>query len=238
MSIRLSHFLFAFLFALLLMIFYSTAYADNRAEQVEKRVKPSLVAALAEKKLDYGNPIFIRIFKTEKILEVWIKKKNQYILFHTYPICTYSGSLGPKKREGDNQAPEGFYRVERNQLNPKSNYHLAFNLGYPNAYDRANGRTGSFLMVHGNCVSIGCYAMGDAAIEEIYTLMNAALHSGQKNIDVHIFPFRFDSTEITWETSEWQPFWSDLKIGFDAFNKTKTVPTVSVVNKRYQIALP
>jgi len=231
MPIRLK----SFLIALLLLACSSAALADGRAEQAEKRVKPSLVAALAEKKLEYGSPVFIRIFKAEKVLEVWIGKNGKYVLFHAYPICTYSGRLGPKIREGDNQAPEGFYRIGLNQLNPQSSYHLAFNLGYPNAYDRANGRTGDFLMVHGNCVSIGCYAMGDAAIEEIYTLMDIALHSGQKNIDVHVFPFRFDSTKIVWQNSEWQPFWSDLKTGFDAFDRSKTPPSISVVNKRYRI---
>ncbi len=227
-----------FFFALLLLGLSSTAFADSRAEQAEKRVKPALVAALSENKLNYGSPVFIRIFKAEKTLEVWLRKKDQYVLFHSYPICTYSGRLGPKTRHGDKQAPEGFYRVGLSQLNPASNYHLAFNLGYPNAYDRANDRTGDFLMVHGNCVSIGCYAMGDAAIEEIYTLMNAALHSGQKNIDVHVFPFRFDSTKIDWQNSEWQAFWSDLKLGFDAFNQTKKLPTITVVNKRYRIKNP
>jgi len=225
-----------FLFAVLLLVFGGTALAESRAEQAAKRVKPVLVAALAEKKLDYGKPVFIRIFKAEKVLEIWVAKNDRYIFFQTYPICTYSGRLGPKIREGDNQAPEGFYRVGLNQLNPHSNYHLAFNLGYPNAYDRANGRTGDFLMVHGNCVSIGCYAMGYAGIEELDTLMDAALHSGKKNIDVHVFPFRFDNTKIVWKNSEWQAFWSDLKIGFDAFNKTRTPPNVSVVNKRYRIA--
>jgi murein L,D-transpeptidase YafK len=227
-----------FLFAVLLLVFGGTALAESRAELAAKRVKPALVAALAEKNLNYGSPVFIRIFKTEKVLEVWVAKKDQYVLFHTYPICTYSGRLGPKIREGDNQAPEGFYRVGLSQLNPQSNYHLAFNLGYPNAYDRANGRTGNFLMVHGNCVSIGCYAMGDAAIEEIYTLMNAALHSGQKNIDVHVFPFRFDNTKIVWQNSEWQAFWSDLKTGFDAFNRAKKPPVVTVSNNRYRIISP
>jgi len=227
-----------FLLALLLLVFGNTAFADTRAQQAAKRVKPALVTALAEKNLEYGSPVFIRIFKAEKVLEVWVGKKGQYVLFHTYPICTYSGRLGPKTREGDNQAPEGFYRVGLSQLNPASSYHLAFNLGYPNTFDRANGRTGDFLMVHGNCVSIGCYAMGDAAIEEIYTLMDTALHTGQKNIEVHIFPFRFDSTKITWQNSEWQPFWSDLKLGFDAFNQRKKLPIITVVNKRYQIKNP
>lgn len=223
-----------FLF-LLLLVFGNATLAQTRAELAAKRVKPVLVSALAEKNLNYGNAIFIRIFKAEKTLEVWVKRNDHYVLFHTYPICTYSGRLGPKTRQGDNQAPEGFYRVGLGQLNPYSSYHLSFNLGYPNAFDRANERTGDFLMVHGNCVSIGCYAMGDAAIEEIYTLMEAALRNGQSSIEVHIFPFRYDSTRIDWKNSEWQAFWNDLKAGFDAFNANKKPPVIGVLNKRYKI---
>ena len=233
MAIRLQH----YLFVLLLFLFCSSsALAVSRAEQAAQRAKPVLVTALKEKKLNYGSAVFIRIFKSEKVLEVWVKQNDKFILFQTYPICTFSGELGPKIRQGDGQSPEGFYRVGHGQLNPYSSYHLAFNLGYPNAYDRANGRTGDYLMVHGNCVSIGCYAMGDKNIEQIYTLMEAALHGGQRNIDVHVFPFRFDSTKIVWKNSEWQPFWSDLKLGFEAFNKNKKPPMISVVNKRYKIA--
>jgi murein L,D-transpeptidase YafK len=235
MTIRLQH----YLLVLLLFFFCSNpAFATSVAEQAAQRVKPALVIALKEKKLSYGSPLFIRIFKSEKVLEVWVKQNDKFALFHSYPICTFSGQPGPKVKEGDGQSPEGFYRVGLGQLNPYSSYHLAFNLGYPNAYDRANGRTGNYLMVHGNCVSIGCYAMGDEAIEEIYTLMEAALRGGQKNIDVHVFPFRFDSTKIAWQRSEWQPFWNDLKTGFDAFNQTKKPPIVTVVNKRYRIVLP
>lgn len=210
-----------FLTLLLLLTCNSSALALTRAEQAAQRVKPALVASLKEKNLRFGNGIFIRIFKSEKILEVWVKQNDTFAIFKTYPICTFSGKLGPKMKQGDGQSPEGFYQVGLGQLNPYSSYHLSFNLGYPNAYDRANGRTGDFLMVHGNCVSIGCYAMGDENIEEIYTLMEAALRGGQQNIDVHAFPFRFDSTKIVWQNSQWQPFWSDLKTGFDVFNQTK-----------------
>ncbi len=226
------------LFVLLMLFFSDLVFAETRAVQAEKRVKPLLVAALEEKNLAYGSDVFIRIFKAEKTLELWVKKGDRFVSFKTYPICTFSGRLGPKIRQGDNQAPEGFYRVGIAQLNPYSRYHLSFNLGYPNAYDRANQRTGDFLMVHGNCVSIGCYAMGDAAIEEIYTLMEAGLRNGQRNIDVHIFPFRYDSTEIRWQDSEWHSFWSDLKPGFDAFNQTKKIPVISISKKRYRITSP
>ena len=223
------------LIALLMLFFSSLTFAETRAEQAAKRVKPVLVSALEEKNLTYGSGVFTRIFKAEKELELWVKKDERFVLFKTYPICTFSGRLGPKIRQGDNQAPEGFYRVGLGQLNPYSRYHLSFNLGYPNAYDRANQRTGDFLMVHGNCVSIGCYAMGDAAIEEIYTLMEAALRNGQRDIDVHIFPFRYDSTKILWRNSEWQSFWSDLKLGFEAFNANNKMPSISVVNRRYKV---
>ena len=232
---RLQHYLLAVLLSLFCS---STVLATSRAEQAEQRVKPGLISALKKKDLIYGNAVFIRIFKSEKALEVWVKQNDKFALFHTYPICTFSGQLGPKIRQGDGQSPEGFYQVGLGQLNPYSNYHLSFNLGYPNAYERANGRTGNFLMVHGNCVSIGCYAMGDQNIEEIYTLIDAALRGGQKNIDVHIFPFNFDSTKIAWKHSEWQPFWKDLKTGFDAFNQTKKPPLVTVANKRYRITVP
>lgn len=223
------------LFALLMLVFSSLAFAETRAEQAAKRVNPVLVSALEDQNLTYGNAVFIRIFKAEKDLELWVKRGERFVLFKTFPICTFSGRLGPKIRQGDNQAPEGFYRVGLGQLNPYSRYHLSFNLGYPNAYDRANRRTGDFLMVHGNCVSIGCYAMGDAAIEEIYTLMEAALRNGQRDIDVHIFPFRYDSTKIVWRNSEWQSFWNDLKPGFDAFNANNKPPSISVINRRYKV---
>jgi murein L,D-transpeptidase YafK len=213
----------------------SSTHAKTRPQIAAENVTPALTVDLKKQSLAIGNPVFIRIFKSEKKLELWMKKNHQYVLFRSYPICTFSGALGPKIKEGDGQSPEGFYRVGLSQLHPASSYHLSFNLGYPNAYDRANARTGSFLMVHGNCVSIGCYAMGDDAIEEIYTLMEAALRKGQKNIDVHAFPFDFNSTKLNWKNSAWQPFWSDLKLGFDAFNQTKTPPTIRVINKRYQI---
>jgi len=110
-------------------------------------------------------------------------------LSKTYEMCTWSGTLGPKLKEGDGQSPEGFYFIKPSSLNPKSSYHLSFNLGFPNAYDRTHNRTGSFLMVHGDCVSIGCYAMTDDGIEEIYKDVEAAFAGGQVFIRVHIFPF-------------------------------------------------
>lgn len=208
----------------------------SRAQEAAARVKPALQRDLAAQGLHYGSAVFVRIFKREAELELWLAGKDgRYRLFRTYPICTFSGALGPKRRQGDRQAPEGFYRVGLSQLNPASSYHLSFNLGYPNAYERANGYTGDFLMVHGSCVSIGCYAMGDAAIEEIYTLAEAALRQGQAAFEVHAFPFRLDDVALAAaRDSPWFDFWSELKPGYDAFERARQPPRVRVENKRYR----
>jgi len=183
-----------------------------------------------------GDPVYIRIFKHEAMLEVWIEVEGEYIHLKDYPICAYSGKLGPKLKEGDRQAPEGFYRVYKRQLNPHSRFHLAFNLGYPNSYDRAHHRTGSYLMVHGDCRSIGCYAMTDAKIEEIYGLVEAALKNGQTYVPVHIFPFRMDDEAMDAQSeSRWYDFWMKLKEGYDYFEAEERPPLVEVKNGQYII---
>ena len=151
---------------------------------------------LGKKGMDAHAPIFIRIFKEESELEVWKQRDDgRYYHFKTYPICNWSGELGPKLKQGDRQAPEGFYTVTREQMNPDSKYHLAMNLGYPNAYDRAHRRTGDFLMIHGKCKSAGCYAMTDALIEEIYAMARESFIGGQDSFQVHAFPFRMTRRE-------------------------------------------
>lgn len=213
-----------------------SAAVGDRAEVAAKRVRPQLERDLAAAGLRFGDPIFLRIFKQEHELELWVRKRDAYVLFRSYPICTWSGALGPKLRAGDGQSPEGFYSVGRGQLNPTSQFHLAFNLGYPNAYDRAHGRNGNFLMVHGNCVSIGCYAMGDAQIDEIYTLLDAALHGGQSRVDVHVFPFRFDHPpQADWRRQRWGEFWQNLQEGYAAFERVHRPPLVDVVRARYWV---
>jgi murein L,D-transpeptidase YafK len=200
------------------------------AETVAQRLDTRLTA----KGLTRGAPVFIRIFKRSRELEVWLRKGRGFRLLHTYPICTFSGTLGPKTRRGDLQAPEGFYRVRLNQLNPHSRFHLSFNLGYPNAYDQAHGRTGDYLMVHGDCVSIGCYAMTDKGIEEIYTLVEAALRGGQDAVPVHIFPFRMTAAAMRKAArSRWIGFWRNLKQGHDLFRPGGRPPGVGVSGKRY-----
>jgi murein L,D-transpeptidase YafK len=189
---------------------------------------------LAEKGLTKGSAVFIRIFKREQELELWLKKESSFVLFASYPICRYSGRLGPKLSEGDYQAPEGFYTVGRAQLNPKSCCHKSFNLGFPNLYDAANARSGSFLMVHGSCMSSGCYAMTDAVIDEIWDLVVSAFDKGQKRFAVHIFPFRM--TEPTFAIlggGQWNGFWLDLKRAYDLFEASHTPPKINLCAKRY-----
>ncbi len=159
----------------------------------------------------FGCPVFIRIIKEERLLELWIQRQGSWALLKSYPIAGMSGTLGPKCREGDRQAPEGFYDVLPERMKPESKYHLAFNIGYPNAYDRSLGRTGSFIMVHGSDSSAGCFAMTDAGIEEIYTLVHEAFLAGQKRVEVHIYPFAMTAARMEQEqNSPHIDFWRSL----------------------------
>lgn len=186
--------------------------------------------------LHAGLPIYIRIFKQESELELWMRKDGAWELYSQYPICAWSGKLGPKLKEGDKQSPEGFYAVTKASLNPNSSYHLSFNLGFPNAYDRSFARTGSFLMVHGECVSIGCYAMTNPGIEAIYRMVEAALDAGQPSVPVHVFPFRMSAENMTRHAgSEWIGFWRGLKSAFDYFEAERKVPAISVLPQRYVV---
>lgn len=184
-----------------------------------------------------GAPVFVRIFKEERVLELWLKKDDdRYHLYQKYPICAFSGQLGPKVRRGDKQAPEGIYYVGLSQLNPNSRFHLAFNLGFPNLYDRAHGYTGDYLMVHGNCVSNGCYAMGDEQIEEIYQIIEAALWHGQPSVPVHIFPFPLTPANLAkYQYHRWYDFWQMLKPAYDYFEHYATPPVVQVNAGRYEL---
>lgn len=190
---------------------------------------------LSEKGLAAGAPVFMRIFKWEHQLELWMKKDDRYVLFATYPICRWSGRLGPKLKEGDRQSPEGFYTVTRAQLNPNSRWHRSFNLGFPNAYDRVHGRTGSFLMVHGGCSSIGCYAMTNRVIDEIWGLVTAAFDKGQPRFHVHVYPFRMsDWNMAVYGDGRWSTLWKELKQGSDLFEASGRPPAISVCAGRYQ----
>ena len=206
-----------------------------RAERSIASVELALKEELSTQGLKYGAPIFIRIFKDPGVLEVWVESDDgAFVNFKNYDICTFSGNFGPKLKQGDNQSPEGFYFVNASRLNPWSKFHLSFNIGYPNQYDRIHGRTGSALMVHGNCVSIGCYAMTDSYINEIYALTVAALKSGQPFVRVHSFPFELNPEILSkYSKNKWHPFWLNLKEGYDYFNKNRRPPNVEVLGGKY-----
>lgn len=181
-----------------------------------------------------GAPVFIRIFKREFELELWLMRDGRFHRFATYPVCKWSGQLGPKRAQGDRQAPEGFYTVDETALNPNSRWHRSFNLGFPNAFDRAHGRTGSFLMVHGGCGSIGCYAMTNPVIDEIWKLVTAALRGGQKRFQVQVLPFRLTDQALASHSGHADAkFWQSLKPGYDLFEADFVPPRVSVCDGRY-----
>ena len=198
-------------------------------------VPPKLLAAMAEKDMDLQSPILIRLFKEEAELEVWKQDRSgKFALLKTYPICRWSGDLGPKVREGDRQAPEGFYEITPAQMNPRSAYYLSFNTGFPNAYDRALGRTGSELMVHGDCSSRGCYAMTDEQIAEIYALGRESFFGGQKSFQFDAFPFHMTPLNMArHRNNPNMAFWKMIKEGYDHFEVTHQEPKVDFCEKHY-----
>lgn len=194
-----------------------------------------LEARLAAAGVSVGDPVFIRVFKAEAELEVWMRKGNRFVLFATYPVCNWSGTIGPKLAEGDKQTPEGFYTVTRQQLHRVGRWPRSLNLGFPNVYDKSLARTGSYILVHGGCSSVGCFAMTNPVISEIYNLTQAAIVRGQSNVPVHVFPFRM--TDANFEkhaNSPWLDFWRNLREGHDAFEQTGNPPNVRVCEGRYE----
>lgn len=209
-----------------------------------------LTIALKARGFSPGDHVFIRIFKQvgapiedlkpvgKGVLEVWLQKKSSktFSLFKTYQIAAFSGELGPKLREGDRQAPEGFYGLIPASLNPNSSYHLSMNVGYPNDFDLEHGRTGSYIMIHGSSLSIGCFAMTNPLIEEIYILAEAAFLNKQSRISVHIFPFPVTSDNLVEAAHlQWLAFWQNLKDGHDFFENQRIVPHIQVVNGEYVV---
>jgi murein L,D-transpeptidase YafK len=190
---------------------------------------------MAEKGMSKDQPILIRSYKKESELEVWKRKANgQYTLLKTYPMCRWSGQLGPKIREGDRMAPEGFYAITPAQMNPNSSYYVSFNMGFPNAYDRSHGRTGAHLMVHGACSSAGCYSMTDDQIGEIYALVREAQNAGQKAVQMQALPFRMTPQNLAKHRLDSNiAFWKNLKEGTDYFDVTGDEPQVGVSGGRY-----
>lgn len=228
---------FLMLPALLAFAQAATVPSSARSDRAYADTKPGLERDLEAKGLHLGSPVYLRLTKEPAELTAYVQASDgTFKAFRSWPVCSVSGGLGPKLREGDGQAPEGFYKVTPAQMNPASSYHLSFNLGYPNAFDRANGRTGSFLMVHGACVSIGCFAMTDEGIEEIWTLMQAAFEGGQTSVDVHIFPFPLTPANLKAHAADPNAaFWGELAPAWSAFEKDGRVPEISVRGKVYEV---
>lgn len=194
-----------------------------------------LVSQMSAKGMTQTDPIFIRIFKKESELEVWKRDRSgRFSLLKTYPMCRWSGQLGPKTREGDRQAPEGFYTVTADLMNPRSEFYLSFNLGYPNALERSQGFTGSALMVHGACTSAGCFAMTDDGVAEIFALAREAFAGGQKSFQVQALPFRMTPENMAaHRSSPNMVFWRNLKEGSDHFEATRQPPKIAACERRY-----
>lgn len=222
----------AFSLAIMLAACQGTEFGTEKHQQP---VSKSLSNRMKSKDMELKSPIMIRLFKQESELEVWKKTRSgDYARLETYEICKWSGEIGPKIKEGDRQAPEGFYEVSPGRMNPFSSYYLSFNLGFPNKFDRAHNRTGSNLMVHGACSSRGCYAMTDEQIADIYALGRDSFMGGQRKFQVQAFPFRMTPENMAKNAdSEHYEFWRMLKRGYDHFEVTKRPPAIEVCNKQY-----
>jgi murein L,D-transpeptidase YafK len=235
---------FCLLFVLLANSACSTTYHKRRSfspayKQAHYQNFSVIRTEMAIRGLELGSPMMIRAFKSEMLMEIWVLNKysGRYDLFKTYPICQKSGTLGPKLAEGDLQTPEGFYYTTAERLNPNSKYYLSFDMGYPNEFDRAWGRTGAYLMIHGGCVSEGCLAMNDKNIGEIYVMLDETFKRGVATAPIHIFPFRMTEENMTLRAgSDWMPFWRNLKEGYDYFELNHVPAYASVSNKKYIFA--
>lgn len=211
---------------------------DYDLAQSERSIQPipaKLVATMNAKGMSPTSPVLVRVYKQESELELWKQDSSgRYALLKTYPICRWSGKLGPKTRSGDRQAPEGFYTVARHQMNPDSRYYLSFNLGYPNRLEAALGHSGEALMIHGACSSSGCYAVTDQAAAEIYAVAREAFRGGQAAFQVQALPFRMTPENLALHRDDPNmPFWRTLKEGSDHFEVTRREPQVGVCGARY-----
>ena len=200
-----------------------------------KPLTAETAAFLKHLAINQSAPVYFRIFKEESELEVWKDRGDgRYVAVKIYPICNWSGTIGPKQTLGDHMSPEGFYAAGRDGLKPDSSYHLALNIGYPNALDRALGRNGDFIMVHGKCLSVGCFAMTDDSIEEIYALARDAIAGGQDKIPIHIFPFRMSNASMALHLGHAAAdSWAPLKEAYDDFESARLVPKTAACGKRY-----
>src|SRR5271165_5958920 len=211
------------------------SYLDNGPGRSEHPISSATLAEMAKIDTTPSSPVVIRAYKKEAELEIWkMKSDGHYALLKTYPMCRWSGQLGPKKREGDMQVPEGFYAIAPGQMNPNSHYYLSFNVGYPNAYDRALGRSGGSVMVHGVCSSAGCFSMTDEQIDDIYAIARDAFRGGQREIQLQSYPFHMTAENLAeYRLDPNIAFWKEIKKGSDYFEVAKVEPSVLVCNKHY-----
>ena len=211
------------------------SYLDNGPNRSEQPISSATLAEMTKIDTTPSSPVVIRTYKKEAELEIWkMKSDGHYALLKTYPMCRWSGQLGPKTREGDMQVPEGFYTIAPGQMNPNSHYYLAFNVGYPNAYDRALGRTGGSVMVHGVCSSAGCFSMTDEQVADIYTIARDAFRGGQQEIQLQSYPFHMTAENLAkYRLDPNIAFWKELKNGSDHFEVTQAEPPVVVCGKHY-----
>lgn len=219
----------ALLFAMLVSMPMITACSASEQVPETPVVKQQLL----------GSPVYIQIFKEERKLELYAKMGNEFRLVNTFPICNFSGGLGPKRREGDFKSPEGFYSVDARHLKPDSKYYRAINIGFPNDYDKSQGYSGAYLMIHGECKSIGCYAMTNTYMDEIYRYVEAAFAYGQSRVDISIYPFRMTEQNLKRHaSSSYIAFWRQLKPGYDYFAKNHQPPMMTVDNGQYVLGQP
>jgi murein L,D-transpeptidase YafK len=211
------------------------SYLDQSPGRSQQPISAATLAQMEALDTTPSSPTLIRTYKKEAELEIWKMKSNgEYALLKTFPMCRWSGQLGPKKREGDMQVPEGFYSIAPGQMNPNSHYYLAFNVGYPNAYDRAYGRTGGNVMVHGVCSSAGCFSMTDEQVADIYAIARDSFNGGQREIQLQSYPFHMTAENMAkFRLDPNIDFWKNLKSGSDYFEVTKAEPPVLVCGKHY-----
>jgi murein L,D-transpeptidase YafK len=211
----------------------------NGAGRGQVPIPSSTMALMSSQGMSPSDPILIRAYKKESEMEVWKRGRDgRYALLKTLPICRWSGQLGPKVRQGDRQAPEGFYTVTPAHMNPNSAYYLSFDTGFPNAYDRAQGATGAHLMVHGTCSSAGCYAMTDQGIAELYALAREGFAGGQRAFQFQAYPFRMTAENMAkYRADPNIAFWRNLKEGSDRFEATREEPQISLASGRYTFAV-
>jgi murein L,D-transpeptidase YafK len=209
--------------------------SDTHVSRASQPLSRQMLALMETKGVSPSAPILIRGFKKESELEVWkMRPDGTYVLLKTFPICRWSGQLGPKRHEGDRQSPEGFYSITPAMMNPESHYYLSFNVGYPNAYDRAHGATGGSVMVHGICSSAGCFAMTDAQIADIYAIARESFAGGQHAIQMQSYPFHMDARNLArYRLDPNMPFWQELKKGDDHFAATRREVSYAICNKHY-----